>query len=186
MEFGLAGKGMTLNGGSIGNFQSSATHVSQPILKLPLLNLSSSKMKSNTPSRLMLMNLNSEIPTTPPESITEVQETFTGFKLSPSHNAEAREINNSQQRKIIQRNRKPKSMHRASVWTSEVENAYRFQAAGWRDEDEYAEAGYEVPEVWGEDFVRCLRVKKTGFFMYFRSTRECEDKHLNKIKIYEY
>ena len=31
----------------------------------------------------------------------------------------------------------PKSLIRASSWTTEVENAYRFQLAGYRDEKEY-------------------------------------------------
>lgn len=34
-------------------------------------------------------------------------------------------------------NAKPKSMSRAKQWTGEVENLYRFQQAGYRDELEY-------------------------------------------------
>jgi len=32
---------------------------------------------------------------------------------------------------------KPKSMTRPKVWSEEVEEAYRFQLAGYRDEKEY-------------------------------------------------
>ncbi|KAL8220855.1 UNVERIFIED_CONTAM: hypothetical protein K2H54_055651 [Gekko kuhli] len=32
---------------------------------------------------------------------------------------------------------KPKSIHRAKTWSDEVENLYRFQQAGYRDEIEY-------------------------------------------------
>lgn len=34
-------------------------------------------------------------------------------------------------------NSKPKSMSRAKGWTAEVENLFRFQEAGYRDEMEY-------------------------------------------------
>lgn len=34
-------------------------------------------------------------------------------------------------------NTKPTGMRRASHWSTEVENAYRFQLAGYRDEVEY-------------------------------------------------
>ncbi len=32
---------------------------------------------------------------------------------------------------------KPKSMTRPKTWTEEVEEAYRFQLAGYRDKEEY-------------------------------------------------
>ena len=84
--------------------------------------------------------------------------------------------------------RKPKSMQRAKQWTYRVENAYRFQSAGFRDIEEYLCYFDTIPEVWDEEkqFVKMLRVKATGCYMYFRQTRECEDKHLPKIKLYEY
>jgi hypothetical protein len=88
--------------------------------------------------------------------------------------------------------KKPKKMTRAKHWSKEVENLFRYQSAGFRDYNEYIEV-YEEPEVWidevNENFnglVRCLRTKQTGFYLYFRQTRECEDKYLNKIKLYEY
>merc|ERR1719502_1185857 len=40
---------------------------------------------------------------------------------------------------------KPLSMTRAKQWSPEVEEAYRFQSAGWRDANEYI-AKYGEPE----------------------------------------
>jgi len=83
----------------------------------------------------------------------------------------------------------PKRMTRASRWSAEVENAFRFQCAGWRSREEYLEE-YDEVQMWHESdwgqFVKMLRVKKNANFMYFRQTRECEDKYLNKVKLYEY
>lgn len=83
----------------------------------------------------------------------------------------------------------PKRMTRASQWTADVENAFRFQCAGWRSAEEYC-SEYDELQTWPAneygEFVKMLRVKKNGNFMYFRQTRECEDKHLNKVKLYEY
>ena len=77
-------------------------------------------------------------------------------------------------------------MKRASVWTPEVEEQYRLQAAGWKDLDEYI-AAYDQPERWeSNSFVKCLRVKKNGFFTYWREWRECEDRYLNRVKVYTY
>ena len=83
-------------------------------------------------------------------------------------------------------NAKPTKMQRAKVWSVEVENAFRYQSAGYRDREEYLNH-YPSPEHWSLDgFVKCLRSKKDGYFMYFRKARECEDKYLNRIIIYEY
>ena len=84
---------------------------------------------------------------------------------------------------------KPKSMSRAKAWSIEVENSWRFQSAGFRDGQEYAEHYPEDPApTWpgGPGFIKVLQHKETGFFMYFRQTRECEDKYLPKIKMYTY
>lgn len=81
--------------------------------------------------------------------------------------------------------RKPKGMQRAKQWTSQVENMFRFQLAGWRDVFEYLTV-HEEPAMWEEEgFVRCLQ-NRNGNFMYFRKTRECENKHLPKVKLYSY
>jgi len=69
-------------------------------------------------------------------------------------------------------------MKRATCWTVDVENAFRFQAAGWRDAAEYLSQN-DCVEVWdapASPFVRVLKTKKSGLFMYFRATRECEDR----------
>jgi hypothetical protein len=81
--------------------------------------------------------------------------------------------------------RKPRGMQRAKEWTVQVENMFRFQLAGWRDVFEYLTT-HEQPTMWEEEgFVRCLQ-NRNGNFMYFRKTRECESKHLPKVKIYTY
>lgn len=63
-------------------------------------------------------------------------------------------------------------MLRAKVWNIEVENSFRFQLAGYRDESEYLDR-YPNIDFWeGPDkFVKCLQSKKTGYFMYFRKSR---------------
>lgn len=81
----------------------------------------------------------------------------------------------------------PTKMQRAKHWSVEAENAYRFQSAGFRDSVEYEEMHPSGAEMWEETgFVRQLQNKTTGFFMYFRQTRECEDKYLGKTKLYTY
>lgn len=96
-------------------------------------------------------------------------------------------FNNIPTPSIKGKERKPIKMTRAKQWNYQVENAYRFQAAGFRDIEEYI-CYFETPELWDEEkqFIKMLRVKATGCFMYFRQTRECEDKYLSKIKLYEY
>lgn len=84
---------------------------------------------------------------------------------------------------------KPKKMERASTWSTHVENVFRLQAAGYTDFTTYlkmwGEAAEQIP-VWDESgFVKSIK-NKDGLFMYFRRTRECEDKYLKKVKIYSY
>ena len=81
---------------------------------------------------------------------------------------------------------KPLSMQRAKVWSLQVENAFRYQLAGYTDESDYYTA-YGAPACWSDNMmIKFLIVKLTGYFMYFRNARECEDKHLNKVKLYTY
>lgn len=91
-------------------------------------------------------------------------------------------------------NGKPKSMKRATQWTPEVENLFRFQLAGYQDVQEYLEFqaamyGHTEPQpipTWEESgFIRSLQNKNSNY-MYFRKTRECQDKFLNKVKQYYY
>ena len=82
--------------------------------------------------------------------------------------------------------REPTGMTRASQWTDEIENLFRFQEAGYRDAIEYC-SSHSPPEVWDDSgFVRMLQNKKNGCFIYFRRTRECQSKDLKKIKLYKY
>lgn len=41
--------------------------------------------------------------------------------------------------------REPIGMRRAKQWNEEVENAYRFQCAGWRSEEEYLGSVRRLP-----------------------------------------
>jgi len=81
--------------------------------------------------------------------------------------------------------KKPVGMKRAKKWSPDVENSFRFQAAGYRDMHEYLES-YPVPEYWDSGFVKMLMNKKSGYYMYFRRMREVNDGFLNRIKIYSY
>nr|AEF58836.1 meiosis expressed protein 1 [Placozoa sp. H4] len=83
---------------------------------------------------------------------------------------------------------KPKSMIRPKIWNSAVEDAYRFQLAGYRDEKEYCSVSDDTEiERWAESgFIKKLQRKKDGYFYYFNKSRECADKDLFKIKIFEY
>lgn len=75
----------------------------------------------------------------------------------------------------------PKGMTRAKVWTPEVENAYRFQEAGYKSMEEYLE-DHDEPEKWPQTgFVKCLQKKTSGDYLYFRGIRECEDNLANTI-----
>ena len=80
--------------------------------------------------------------------------------------------------------RKPSGMTRAKAWSLEVENSFRYQLAGWMDISEYL-SKYSCPEIWPDSgMIKCLQNKKTGYYMYFRQHRECEDKYLNRVKLY--
>ncbi|ETW02355.1 hypothetical protein H310_05889 [Aphanomyces invadans] len=79
----------------------------------------------------------------------------------------------------------PTKMHRPKEWSPEVEEAFRIQQTGWRDINDYKNK-YGEPERWENGFIRCTRVKASGYYTYWRNTRECEDKHLSKVKVFEY
>ncbi|XP_014676622.1 PREDICTED: meiosis expressed gene 1 protein homolog [Priapulus caudatus] len=70
---------------------------------------------------------------------------------------------------------------------SQVEDAYRFQLAGYRDEREYAACkGPDSVERWPENgFVKKLQ-RKDGNFYYYNQRRECADKDVGGTKIYSY
>ena len=74
-------------------------------------------------------------------------------------------------------------VQRAKRWSVEVEENFRLQTLGWKDLEEY-EARFGAPDRWDNGFIKCLRVKKNGYFTYRQSERECEDRFLSKVKLY--
>ncbi|BFZ08605.1 hypothetical protein BsWGS_11644 [Bradybaena similaris] len=82
---------------------------------------------------------------------------------------------------------KPKSMMRPTQWDEAVEEAYRFQLAGYRDEIEYKEVQRtNHVDRWPHNgFVKKL-VRRDGCFYYYNKTRECPDKQINRTKLYAY
>jgi len=85
--------------------------------------------------------------------------------------------------------------------------AFRVQQTGWRDVKEYMET-YGHPDRWDNGFIRCTRVKSNGYYTYWyvhpvyfhrlaeskasdriecrRAYRECDDKYLHTVKVFEY
>ncbi|KAM6213593.1 meiosis expressed gene 1 protein homolog [Sarcoramphus papa] len=82
---------------------------------------------------------------------------------------------------------KPKSIHHAKKWSDDVENLYRFQQAGYRDEVEYKQVKQvDMVECWPETgFVKKLQ-RRDNTFYYYNKQRECEDKEVHKVKVYVY
>ena len=65
--------------------------------------------------------------------------------------------------------REPIRMRRAKAWNVEVENAYRFQCAGWRSAEEYAAGEYADEISWFGDSGLVEKVQnRQGLFMYFK------------------
>ena len=54
-------------------------------------------------------------------------------------------------------------MERATVWSPEVEEAYRIQGSGWRNIREYRKA-HGDPLRWENGFVKMTVHPKTGYF----------------------
>ncbi|XP_074428717.1 meiosis expressed gene 1 protein homolog isoform X1 [Larus michahellis] len=82
---------------------------------------------------------------------------------------------------------KPKSIHDAKKWSADVENLYRFQQAGYRDEVEYKQVKQvDTVERWPETgFIKKLQ-RRDNTFNYFDKQRECKDKEVHKVKVYVY
>mmetsp|Transcript_12906 Transcript_12906/g.30206 ORF Transcript_12906/g.30206 Transcript_12906/m.30206 type:complete len:149 (+) Transcript_12906:82-528(+) len=83
---------------------------------------------------------------------------------------------------------KGKKMERAKTWSPEVEDLYRLQFCGWRDEAEYTKV-YGEPDRWqpnkeGHCFISKVQLKSNGYFTYWRKYRECDDRHIYKVKIF--
>ncbi|CAL8242439.1 unnamed protein product [Merluccius merluccius] len=81
----------------------------------------------------------------------------------------------------------PKSMSRAKSWTAEVENLYRFQEAGYRDELEYKQVKQiAMIDTWPESgFVKKLQRRNNTFYYYSRQ-RECLEREVHKVMVYTY
>ncbi|XP_072027112.1 meiosis expressed gene 1 protein homolog [Amphiura filiformis] len=81
----------------------------------------------------------------------------------------------------------PKSMSRPKHWSEEVEEAYRFQVAGYRDIKEYQHIKGQDPDRWQQNgYVKKLQRKQDKCFYYFDKRSECADKDVNKCKLYMY
>jgi hypothetical protein len=81
---------------------------------------------------------------------------------------------------------KPVRVRRAKEWSPQVEDCFRLQHSGWRDLCEYT-AAFGEPDRWDESgFVKCTRVKGSGFYTYWRPYREAGDKSLASVKVFEY
>ncbi|XP_011911405.1 PREDICTED: meiosis expressed gene 1 protein homolog isoform X1 [Cercocebus atys] len=82
---------------------------------------------------------------------------------------------------------KPKSISHAKKWSEEIENLYRFQQAGYRDETEYKQVKQvSVVDRWPETgYVKKLQ-RRDNTFYYYNKQRECDDKEVHKVKIYTY
>ncbi|XP_045389879.1 meiosis expressed gene 1 protein homolog isoform X1 [Lemur catta] len=82
---------------------------------------------------------------------------------------------------------KPKSVSRAKKWSEEIENLYRFQQAGYRDEIEYKQVKQvSMVDRWPETgYVKKLQ-RRDNTFYYYNKQRECDDKEVHKVKIYAY
>ncbi|XP_065188995.1 uncharacterized protein LOC135819672 isoform X3 [Sycon ciliatum] len=80
----------------------------------------------------------------------------------------------------------PKSMKRGKVWNEEVEDAFRFQLAGFRDATEYEHFhGGDLPDRWPNGLVKVLKLK-SGYFYCYNRNRECAHKDIHCTKIYSY
>ncbi|XP_059953756.1 meiosis expressed gene 1 protein homolog isoform X1 [Mesoplodon densirostris] len=82
---------------------------------------------------------------------------------------------------------KPKSVSHAKKWSEEIENLYRFQHAGYRDEIEYKQVKQvSMVDRWPETgYVKKLQ-RRDNTFYYYNRQRECDDKEVHKVKIYAY
>ncbi|XP_057311872.1 meiosis expressed gene 1 protein homolog isoform X2 [Hydractinia symbiolongicarpus] len=70
----------------------------------------------------------------------------------------------------------PKSILRPKRWDEEVEEAYRFQLAGYRDEKEYLEIKKDGVDRWPDSgYVKKLQ-RRDGTFYYYSRRRECTEK----------
>ncbi|XP_065898345.1 meiosis expressed gene 1 protein homolog [Dysidea avara] len=81
----------------------------------------------------------------------------------------------------------PKQVTRAKSWDEQVEEAYRFQLAGYRDQCEYlsVQRGENIERWPHNGYIKKLR-RKDGCFYYYNKQRECPDREVHKTKLYVY
>uniref|UniRef100_T1JE87 Snurportin-1 n=1 Tax=Strigamia maritima TaxID=126957 RepID=T1JE87_STRMM len=79
---------------------------------------------------------------------------------------------------------KGENHHRANVWSNVVEDAYRFQVAGFKDENEYKETmGVTEVDRWpNTGFVKKLQ-RRDGMYYYFDKERECPEQEVGRVKL---
>ena len=80
----------------------------------------------------------------------------------------------------------PNRRRRCRVSDDEVEQIRRARLAGEIPMPQPNRGNVEPPTLWPNGFYRCVRVKDNGFFTYWSDKRECEDKHVPRIKVFEY
>uniref|UniRef100_A0A3Q3WKK6 Meiosis/spermiogenesis associated 1 n=1 Tax=Mola mola TaxID=94237 RepID=A0A3Q3WKK6_MOLML len=80
---------------------------------------------------------------------------------------------------------KPQSQNNNKDWTAEVENLFRFQLAGYRDELDYKQVNRGVDRWPDTGSVKKLQHRDNTFYYYNRK-RECQDCDVNKVKVYAY
>lgn len=88
----------------------------------------------------------------------------------------------------------PTGVRRAKQWSDDVEIAYRFQVAGWRDIREFLCAHpNDAFDIWPSGWPKKLplkdpqsKIQADRAWYYFSQARECEHKHVHKVKLYQY
>nr|UTY79275.1 Meig1 [Sinohyriopsis cumingii] len=80
----------------------------------------------------------------------------------------------------------PSKMVRAKEWSDQVEEAYRFQLAGYRDEVEYKSVCKAEATRWPHNGYIKKLMRKDGNWYYYNKSRECSDKDVPKCKLYVY
>eukprot|EP01043_Picozoa_sp_COSAG02_P058136 COSAG02_NODE_7185_length_3132_cov_4.251566_2_plen_432_part_00 len=81
---------------------------------------------------------------------------------------------------------KPKKMVRCKTWDENVEAAFRYQSAGWRDTREYLAANGEVTVWAGTTWPKCLQIKGGEDRCYFGKKRECASSLIPRVKLFSY
>ena len=86
----------------------------------------------------------------------------------------------------IELDAKPSKMVRCKVWDDEVEAAFRYQSAGWRDTREYLKEHGEVTVWAGTTWPKCLMIKGGNELCYFGKRRECGGSLIPRVKLFSY